>query len=81
MDNYQDDDLGFSHKATKNGEIFIRRDGKKVTTLRGDTALEFLAELKGVSDIEYQQILARYTGNYKRGNERTAKNHPRNRDR
>ena len=26
-----------------------------------------------------QEVMARWTGNYRRGNERTAKNHPRNR--
>jgi hypothetical protein len=42
-------------------------------------AKEFLAELVGAGEEEIQQEMARLTGNYKRGNERTAANHPRNR--
>jgi hypothetical protein len=74
------ENLGFGYRATKGGEVFIRRQGKTITTLRDAAALEFMAEIEGLSETEQQQLMARYTGNYKRGNERTAKNHPRNRD-
>jgi hypothetical protein len=43
--------------------------------LRGARAQEFLAE---VQSGDPQLVMARWTGNYKRGNERTAKRHPRN---
>ena len=43
-------------------------------TLRGVVARRFLANLEGSDP---QQIMARVTGDYKHGNERTAKNHPR----
>ena len=36
---------------------------------------QFLAE---VDEGDPQEVMARWTGNYRRGNERTAKNHPRN---
>ncbi|NLI16484.1 MAG: hypothetical protein GX409_09395 [candidate division Zixibacteria bacterium] len=71
-------ELGFSFHVFKSGEVQIRRHGKTVTTLRDFAAREFLGDINGVSEDSRQQLMARYTGNYKRGNERTAKNHPRN---
>ena len=72
-------DLGFTYRATKNGEVFVHHRGKLATTLRGEAAAEFLADIDGADPDEQQQIMARATGNYRRGNERLAKNHPRNR--
>ena len=72
-------DLGFTFRATKNGEVFVHHRGKLATTLRGGAAAEFLADINGADPGEQQQIMARATGNYRRGNERLAKNHPRNR--
>lgn len=72
-------DLGFTYHAWKNGEVEIRHQGRLASTLRGTDAVDFLQDVQEVSDADAQQIMARLTGNYKRGNERTAKNHPRNR--
>jgi hypothetical protein len=72
-------DLGFTFRMTKNGEVFVHRRGKLATTLRGEAAADFLADIDGADDDEQQQIMARITGNYRRGNERLPKNHPRNR--
>jgi hypothetical protein len=44
--------------------------------LRGDVAERFLED---VEQGDPQQVMARATGNYKRGNERLARKHPRNR--
>ena len=74
-----DGDLAFSFRPTKGGEVTILRRGKVVTILRGDSALSFLAESGDASFLEQQQLMARVTGNYKRGNERLAAGHPRNR--
>jgi hypothetical protein len=73
-----DGDLGFRYRAAKRGEVFVHHRGRLATTLRGTAAAEFLLEIDGASLDEQQQIMARVTGNYRRGNERTAKNHPRN---
>ena len=73
------DDLGFTFRATKGGEVFVHHRGKLATTLRGDATADFLREIDGADPGEQQQIMARVTGNYRRGNERLAKNHPRNR--
>lgn len=56
-------------------DVLISHHGQHATTLRGATAARFLAE---VESADPQELMARLTGNYKRGNERTAKNHPRN---
>jgi hypothetical protein len=68
-------ELGFSYHERKAGEIVVSRHGKPVTTLRGKTASRFLAD---VATGDPQQVMARVTGNYGRGNERTARSHPRN---
>jgi hypothetical protein len=73
------EDLGFEFKVRKSGEVEILHSGRRVTTLRGMDAQEFLAEAADSNDADLQQVMARLTGNYKRGNERTAADHPRNR--
>lgn len=71
-------DLGFSFKK-QGGDYLIYRNGKKVTVLRGERAEDFEQVAEQASFHEQQQLMARLTGNYKRGNERTAKQHQRNR--
>ena len=73
------DDLGFTHRVRKNGEVEILHRSRRASTLRGTDAAEFLAEVQQGSDADAQQLMARVTGNYKRGNERLASLHPRNR--
>jgi hypothetical protein len=65
---------GFDYEVVRTGEVVITHHGKRATVLRGGRAQEFLAEV----DDDPQQVMARWTGNYKRGNERMARNHPRN---
>jgi hypothetical protein len=72
-------DLGFTFRRTKAGAIAIVRGGRTVTVLRGTAAHDFAAEIGALSLAEAQQVMARATGNYKRGNERVAAGHPRNR--
>lgn len=71
-------DLGFTYKE-KNGALEIFHRNKKATTLRSDKAREFKLEVEFLDFDGQQHLMARLTGNYKRGNERLAKNHPRNR--
>jgi len=72
-------DLGFTWRANKKNEVVILHHGRKAAVLRGTVAQEFLADAESLAPADLQQLMARLTGNYKRGNERTAKNHPRNR--
>ncbi len=60
----------------RGGDVVITHDGRKAATLRGDAAARFLEE---VERGEAQLVMARVTGDYKRGNERLARQHPRNR--
>ena len=73
------DDLGFTFRQRKNGDIEILHRGRLASTLRGADAGEFVAEAASGSPADAQQLMARITGNYKRGNERQASAHPRNR--
>jgi hypothetical protein len=73
-----DGDLGFSFVARRSGEVEIRHGGRLAATLRGARAEAFLSEMMDCDHAAAQQTMARVTGNYKRGNERLAANHPRN---
>lgn len=70
---------GFAYQARASGDVVITHRGQPATTLRGDEADAFLAELTDATEADAQEVMARVTGNYRRGNERTAKQHPRNR--
>ena len=65
-----EEDLGFTYRATAKGVVHISRGGREVTILRADAAAKFLAKAEGASFEEIQQLCARVTGNYKRGNEK-----------
>lgn len=68
---------GFDYQD-RDGTVRITHHGRHATTLRGQRAAEFLAR---VEREDPQELMARLTGNYRRGNERVAKQHPRNRGR
>jgi len=73
------DDLGFSYRARKSGEVAISRGGRVVTVLRGAAAHAFCAQVAKLPPEGQQQAMARVTGQYKRGSERSAVRHDRNR--
>lgn len=72
-------DLGFTFRQSKNGRVVISHHGKLATTLRSDKASDFIGDMRNMDFSGQQQEMARITGNYRRGNERAAKQHPRNR--
>jgi hypothetical protein len=74
-----DQDLGFTYRTRKGGEIQVLHKGRLAATLRGAQAAGFIEEVESGGPSEAQQLMAPITGNYKHGNERTASNHPRNR--
>ncbi len=57
----------FSFERRKNGDVVISHRGRFATVLRGKRADRFLARL---TEANSQDLMARATGNYKRGNER-----------
>lgn len=65
---------GFEFDA-RGDEVVIRHHGRTATVLRGVRAADFLEQ---VEHGDPQLLMARVTGNYRRGNERTAARHPRN---
>ncbi|QJW36377.1 hypothetical protein [Cellulosimicrobium protaetiae] len=66
----------FDHQVTKDGRVRVSRGGRVVVTVAG-TAADRLAEAleRAVArddEGEVQLLLARATGNYRRGNEKRA---------
>ncbi|MCH7231489.1 hypothetical protein L0U85_11595 [Glycomyces sp. L485] len=66
---------GFSYSQRGDGTVVIVHRGRAAATLRGGRAAKFLAE---VDEGDPGLVMARWTGAYKIGNERTARRHPRN---
>ncbi|MEV0003029.1 hypothetical protein AB0H28_12185 [Micromonospora sp. NPDC050980] len=66
---------GFGYVERADGTVVITHHGRVAGTLRGGRAARFLAEV----DDDPQLTMARWTGNYRHGNERTARQHSRNR--
>jgi hypothetical protein len=66
---------GFAYQARSDGSVVITHHRRVAATLRGGRATRFLAE---VERGDPQEVMARWTGNYRRGNERAGKRHPRN---
>jgi len=61
----------FSYRASKDGAVFVAYGGKQVTILRGRSAASALRRLKRLEGEALQLELAKVTGNFKRGNERS----------
>ncbi|MBZ9751864.1 hypothetical protein K7W42_13470 [Deinococcus sp. HMF7604] len=60
----------FDFRAQKDGRVVVSWYGRPVTTLAGRDAERFLARVAGLDDHAAQLVMARVTGNFKRGNER-----------
>lgn len=58
---------GFAFVERKNGEVVISHRGRPAAVLRGAAAARFLSDIEARDP---QEVMARVTGNYKRGNER-----------
>ena len=61
----------FSYRATKDGKVFLFWQGKQVKVLKGQVAQKFLRDVVVVGLQEAQLMMAKITGNFKRGNERS----------
>jgi hypothetical protein len=57
--------------VTRDRKVFIHWRGKQVRTLAGPAAEKFIAQVGKASAGQAQLLMARLTGNFKRGNERT----------
>ena len=61
---------GFAYLERKSGDVEVRHFGKLAAVLRGREAERFRARVARATELEGQHLMARVTGNYKRGNER-----------
>ena len=64
----------FDYCVTGDRRVRIAWRGKHVVTLAGARARSFLARSAHLEGQALQQLLARVTGNFKRGNERRGRN-------
>ena len=79
MDERSPGDLGFTYRQRKSGVVELLHHGRLASTLRGAAVQKFQAKVESSDPSAAQHLMARLTGNYKRGNERQASNHVRNR--
>ena len=63
----------FSYRVTKDKKVFISWFGKIVTTLNGSKAENFISDIENIDGTEAQLIMARVTGHFKHGNEKSNK--------
>ena len=63
----------FSYATRADGTIVISYRAAPVTLLRGRAAARFATRIVDAESGAAQQLMARATGNFKRGNERTGR--------
>lgn len=68
----------FDWRERKDGAIEILHHQRPVSLLRGRQAQAFAARIAAGTAENGQRLMARLTGNYRRGNERHAGHHLRN---
>ena len=59
----------FAYRPTKDGRVLISWRGRVVATLAAKRAARFLADVAVADDAAAQLLMAKATGNFKRGNE------------
>ena len=64
------DEEVFSYRLNQEGKVFLFWHGRQVKILKGKEAEKFLRRIAGLADKEAQLVMAKVTGNFKRGNER-----------
>jgi hypothetical protein len=69
--------MPFSYATRADGSIVISYRTAPVTILRGRSAERFTARISDADAADAQQLMARATGNFKRGNERQGKQNAR----
>ncbi len=63
----------FTYTLNKDNKVIISWRGKQVMLLKGDKAEKFMSKIAVLDDKEAQLLMARMTGNFKRGNEKRGK--------
>jgi len=70
MSDHKPESLSFSYRSDKYDKVFISWQGKQVMILKGTKARSFLNRITGQNLEDQQMVMAKITGNFKRGNER-----------
>lgn len=65
----------FDYRVTKDRRVMLYWQDKHIKTLAGKEAQRFIEKIDGLDDHDAQLVMAKATGNFKRGNERTASDH------
>jgi len=60
----------FFYQITKDKKVFISWRGRRVAILSGGKAENFIAGVENATELDAQLIMAKATGNFKRGNEK-----------
>ena len=60
----------FSYKKGKDDKVIVYWNNQQVMILRNKMAQKFIKQIEGLDDREKQLVMAKITGNFKRGNER-----------
>lgn len=60
----------FTYRVSKEDKVFIYWHGKQVKILKGKKAQRFIGKIVDLDHKEAQLVMAKVTGNFKRGNER-----------
>ena len=60
----------FDWRVTADSRVLVSRGGRQVVVVAGARGAKLAAQLATAGDEQTQQLLARATGNYKRGNEK-----------
>jgi hypothetical protein len=60
----------FEWRVTADSRVLVSRGSKQVVVVAGARGAKLCAQLDTADEEQAQQLLARATGNYKRGNER-----------
>lgn len=61
----------FSYQSLKDDKVFLLFHGKRVTVLSGDKARRFVEAINGLDGKEAQLFMAKATGHFKHGNEKS----------
>ena len=66
----------FAYQITKKGTVVIEYESKQIKIVKDREAVRLIARIKEVEDniTAVQLMLAKITGNFKRGNEKIGKN-------
>jgi hypothetical protein len=60
----------FTCRIYKDGRVCLSWRGKQVKILKGAAAADFIEKVAGLDQRSAQLLMAKVTGNFKRGNER-----------